>query len=239
MYTVENNVVMKYSAAAHTYRRMSSISTERMVNKGFPTFGTRQDGVHVSTLRNYNIPEFILKRVATDCDSDLLEKGRMDDRLQSMNEDALKMLYRIFVDCEEDENGVFSHYRFFAYVSSAFHKCELLMNDTVPGESGKNHLFPVTVKSKGVYVAVAQNKASGNPVSKRDVVHFYETVADIKRGEHGTMISEAIYGSSVGVKTDAAKELGALGEKYPKDDENHIDFRVVNFENNIYVQIPV
>ena len=227
--------------ATQTYKALAKYNEgqDGMVNKGFPTFGTTQDGAHVSTLRNYNIPEFILKRVAAECDSDLLEKGRMDDRLQSMNEDALKMLYSVFVDCNDDEDGLFSHYRFFAYVSSAFHKCEILMNDSVPGESGKNHVFPVTVKSKGVYVAVAQNKASGNAVSKKEISRFYETVEDVKRGEHGTMISEAIYGSAVGVKADAAKELGALSGKRPKDEENRIDFRVVNFDNNIYVQIPI
>ena len=210
-----------------------------MVNKGFPTFGTTQDGVHVSTLKNYNIPEFILKKVAAECDSDLLEKGRMDDRLQSMNEVALKMLYRVFVDCEDDGDGRFSHYRFYAYVSSAFHKCEIIMDEPVPGESGKNHIFPVAVKNKGVYIAVAQNKALGNPVSKKDVSRFYDMVEDVKRGEHGTMISEAIYGSSVGVKTDAIKDLGVLSGKRPQDEENRIGFRVVNFENNIYVPMPI
>ena len=210
-----------------------------MVNKGFPTFGTTQDGVHVSTLRNYNIPEFILKKVAAECDSDLLERGRMDDRLQSMNDEALKMLYRVFVDCEDDEDGRFSHYRFYAYVSSAFHKCEIIMDEPVPGESGKNHVFLVAVKNKGVYVAVAQNKSSGNPVSKKDISRFYDTVEDVKLGEHGTMISEAIFGSSVGIKTDAVNELGALSKKRPQDEESHIGFRMVNFENNIYVPISI
>ena len=146
-----------------TYRKDGDV----MINKGFPTFGTTQDGVHLSTLKNYNLPDFILKMVAAECDSELLEKGRMDDRLQSMNEDALKMLYRIFVDCEDDGAGRFAQYRFYAYISSAFHKCEILVDEAIPGESQKNHKFPVAVKSKGMYIAVAYNKSTGNPISKR------------------------------------------------------------------------
>ncbi len=205
-----------------------------MVNKGFPTFGTTQDGVHVSTLKNYNLPDFILKMVAAECDSDLLEKGRMDDRLQSMNEQALKMLYKIFVGCEIDAEGRFAQYRFFAYVSSAFHKCEVLVNESIPGGSGKNHKFHVAVKNKGMYIAVADNKATGYPVSKKEITRFYEAVGDIKHGEHGTMISEAIYGSSVGIKQESIEELRHLSSQRPSDEENRIDFRVANFENNIY-----
>lgn len=205
-----------------------------MVNKGFPTFGMTQDGVHVSTLKNYNLPDFILKMVAAECDSDLLEKGRMDDRLQSMNEQALKALYRIFVDCEVDSEGRFAQYRFYAYVSSAFHKCEVLVNETIPGGSQKNHKFPVAVKNKGMYVAVASNKSVGYPISKRETARFFHAVDDVKNGEHGTMISEAIYGSSVGIKQESVEELRALSKSRPADEESRIDFRMANFENNIY-----
>lgn len=206
-----------------------------MINKGFPTFGTTQDGVHLSTLKNYNLPDFILKMVAAECDSELLEKGRMDDRLQSMNEDALKMLYRIFVDCEDDAAGRFAQYRFYAYISSAFHKCEILVDEAIPGESQKNHKFPVAVKSKGMYIAVAYNKSTGNPISKREVGRFYDMVDDVKRGEHGTMLSEAVYGSSVDIKKDAIEELRGLSASRPDNDENRVNFRVANFENSIYL----
>ena len=206
-----------------------------MINKGFPTFGTTQDGVHLSTLKNYNLPDFILKMVAAECDSELLEKGRMDDRLQSMNEDALKMLYRIFVDCEDDDAGRFAQYRFYAYISSAFHKCEILVDEAIPGESQKNHKFPVAVKNKGMYIAVAYNKSTGNPISKREVGRFYDMVDDVKQGEHGTMLSEAVYGSSVGIKKDAIEELRTLSAARPDDDENRVNFRVANFENSIYL----
>ncbi|MDX1533211.1 MAG: hypothetical protein R3230_03290, partial [Nitrosopumilaceae archaeon] len=139
-----------------------------MVNKGFPKFGMSQAGAFVAALKNYNLPDFILELVAKDCDSDLLERGRIDDRLQSMNDQALELLHHVFVDCEEDEAGKYAQLRFYAYVSSMYHKCEVLINETIPGKSGKNHKVPVAVKSNGMYIAVAFNKATGKPVNKRD-----------------------------------------------------------------------
>ena len=139
-----------------------------MVKEGFPSFGISQSGAFIADLKNYNLPDFILALVAEECDSDLLERGRIDDRLFSMNDKALELLHRIFVDCEEDENGKFGQLRFFSYVSSMYHKSEILINDTMPGKSGKNHKIPIAVKFNGMYVAIGFNKIKGNSVSKKD-----------------------------------------------------------------------
>ena len=205
-----------------------------MVNKGFPKFGMSQAGAFVAALKNYNLPDFVLELVAKECKSDLLERGRIDDRLQSMNDSALQLLHKVFVDCEDSESGGFAQYRFFAYVSSMYHKCEILINETIPGASGKNHKVLVAVKSNGMYIAVAFNKAIGKPVAKRETVKFYEIVDDIKRGDHGTQLAEAIYGSSVSFKGEALVELENLSKSRPKNDENKLDFKFANFENNIY-----
>lgn len=193
-----------------------------------------QAGAFVAALKNYNLPDFILELVAKECKSELLERGRIDDRLQSMNDEALELLHKVFVGCEEDTAGKFAMYRFFAYVSSMYHKCEVLVNETIPGESGKNHKIPVAVKNNGMYIAVAQNKATGNPVNKKDTTKFYEMVDDIKKGDHGTMLTDAIYGSSVGFRGDALVELENLSKARTKDPENKLDFKTANFENNIY-----
>ena len=102
-----------------------------MVNKGFPKFGMSQAGAFVAALKNYNLPDFILELIAKECKSELLERGRIDDRLQSMNDEALELLHKVFVGCEEDEAGKFAQYRFYAYVSSTYHKCEVLVNETI------------------------------------------------------------------------------------------------------------
>lgn len=205
-----------------------------MVNKGFPSFGMSQAGSFVATLKNYNLPDFILALVAKDCDSGLLERGRIDDRLQSMNDEALELLHKVFVECEEDAAGKYAQYRFFAYVSSMYHKCEVIVNETIPGESGKNHKIPVAVKNNGMYIAVAFNKATGNEVSKKETTRFYEMVDDIKKGDHGTMLTDAIYGSSVGFKGDALVELERLNKLRTDDPETKLNFKTANFENNIY-----
>ena len=205
-----------------------------MVNKGFPKFGMSQAGAFVAALKNYNLPDFILELVAKECDSELLERGRIDDRLQSMNDGALELLHHVFVDCEEDDAGKYAQLRFYAYVSSMYHKCEVSINETIPGKTGKNHKVPVAVKSNGMYIAVAFNKATGKPVNKRDTVKFYEIVDDLKKGDHGTQLTDAIYGSSVGFRGEALVELENLSKSRTKDPENKLDFKTANFENNIY-----
>ena len=205
-----------------------------MVNKGFPKFGMSQAGSFVAALKNYNLPDFILVLIAKECKSELLERGRIDDRLQSMNDDALHLLHTVFVDCKEDDAGKYAQYRFFAYVSSMYHKCEVLVNETIPGQSGKNHKILVAVKNNGMYISVAQNKATGNPVNKKETNRFYEMVDDIKKGDHGTMLTDAVYGSSVGFRPDALLELKELSKSRDNDPENKLDFKTANFENNIY-----
>ncbi|RZD37861.1 MAG: hypothetical protein CXT78_15565 [Thaumarchaeota archaeon] len=205
-----------------------------MVNKGFPKFGMSQAGSFVAALKNYNLPDFILVLIAKECKSELLERGRIDDRLQSMNDDALHLLHKVFVDCEEDDAGKYAQYRFFAYVSSMYHKCEVLVNETIPGATGKNHKILVAVKNNGMYISVAHNKAKGNPVNKKETDRFYDMVDDIKKGDHGTMLTDAVYGSSVGFRTDALVALKELSKSRDNDPENKLDFKTANFENNIY-----
>ncbi len=144
-----------------------------MVKKGFPKFGMSQAGAYVTALKNYNLPDFILKLVAKDTNSELLERGRIDDRLQSMNDDALELLNRI-------------------------------------------------------------NKATGNAINKKDVEKFYQIADDVKSGEHGTQLIDAIYGSSVGFKGDALIELENLSKSRKDDAENKLEFKTANFENRIY-----
>ena len=189
---------------------------------------------YVTALKNYNLPDFILKLVAKDTNSELLERGRIDDRLQSMNDSALELLNRIFIECEEDKKGKFTQYRFFAYVSSMYHKCEIMINETIPGKSGKNHKVPVAVKSNGMYIAIALNKPTGNAVNKKDLIKFYDIADDIKNGDHGTQLTDAIYGSSVGFKGDALVELENLSKSRKQDPEHKLEFKTANFENRIY-----
>jgi hypothetical protein len=193
-----------------------------------------QAGAFVTALKNYNLPDFILKLIAKDTDSELLERGRIDDRLQSMNDEALELLNKIFVECQEDKKGKYAQYRFFAYVSSMYHKCEVLINEAIPGKSGKEHKIPIAIKSNGMYMAIAFNKATGNPVNKKDIEKFYEIADDVKMGEHGTQLIDAVFGSSVGFKTEAIMELENFSKSKKQDSEFKLEFKTANFENRIY-----
>ena len=205
-----------------------------MVKKGFPSFGMSQAGAYVTALKNYNLPDYILKLVAIDTTSDLLERGRISDRLQSMNDTALELLNSIFVECKEDEKGKYAQYRFYAYVSSMYHKCEILVNETIPGKSGTNHKIPVAVKNNGMYIALGFNKPKGHTVSKRDIIKFYDIVDDVKKGDHGTQLIDAVFGSSSGFKGEAIVELEKLSKARGEDIENKLNFKTANFENRIY-----
>ena len=205
-----------------------------MVKKGFPSFGITQSGAFVAALKNYNLPDFILVLVAKDSNSDLLKRGRIDDRLSSMNDAALELLHRVFVDCEEDKEGKYAQYRFFAYVSSMYHKCEVLISETIPGKSGKKHKIPIAVKNNGMYIAIGFNKPTGHPVSKKDIQKFYEIANDVKNGEHGTQLVDAIFASSAGFKGEAVVELENLSKDDVSDAEFKLNFKTANFENRIY-----
>ena len=56
----------------------------------------------------------------------------------------------------------------------------------------------------------------------------------IKKGEHGTMLTDAVYGSSVGFRKEALIDLQELSKSRDNDPENKLDFKTANFENNIY-----
>ena len=205
-----------------------------MVKKGFPSFGITQCGSFVAALKNYNLPDFVLTLVAKDCNSDLLVRGRIDDRLSSMNDAALELLHRVFVECEEDQVGKFAQYRFFAYVSSMYHKCEVVINEVIPGKSGKNHKIPIAVKQNGMYIAIGFNKPTGHSVSKRDITKLYEIANDVKNGDHGTQLVDVIFGSSSGFKGEGIVELEKLSSMRRPDTENKLNFKTANFENRIY-----
>jgi hypothetical protein len=205
-----------------------------LVKKGFPNFGITQSGAYVAALKNYNLPDFVLALIAKDCNSDLLERGRIDDRLTSMNDESLELLHKVFIDCEEDADGKFAQYRFFAYVSSMYHKCEILTDETIPGKNTKNNKIRIAVKENGMYKAIGYNKPTGNSVTKKEIIKFYNVAVDIKNGEHGTQLTDAIFGSSVGFKGEAIVELERLSKEREDDPENILNFKAANFENRIY-----
>ncbi len=78
------------------------------------------------------------------------------------------------------------------------------------------------------------NKPNGHAVSKKDIKKFYEIVNDVKNGDHGTQLVDAVFGSSSGFKGEALVELENLSKTREDDPENKLNFKTANFENRIY-----
>jgi len=209
-----------------------------LVNQGFPQFSRMQDNAHVEILKNYTIPDFVLKIIAKTYDSGFAEKGRYHAKLESMNDTSIKLLHDIFVKYKNDNAGKFTQYRFYTYVSSMYPKCEILINESIQGLQ-KKHKVAVAVKSGGSLVAIAENKPTGNSINKKDIVKFFDVITDAKDGEYGTTLSDAIYCSSVGFRPDALVELESLKESRCIDSENIIHFKTVNFEDNMYSTVNI
>ena len=210
----------------------------QMTNKGFPEFSRMQDNAHVEILKNYTIPDFVLKMIAKKCDSGFAEKGRYHAKLESMNDKSIEILYDIFVQYKNDDAGKFIQYRFYTYISSLYPKHEILINESIQGVE-KNHKVEVAVKSNGSLVAIAENKPTGNAINKKDITKFFDVITDVKDGEYGTTLSDAIYCSSVGFRPDALVELESLKESRGIDPENIIHFKTVNFDENMYSTVNV
>ena len=43
-----------------------------------------------------------------------------------------------------------------------YYKCEVLIDEIVPGKSGKDYKIPVAIKNNGMYISVAVSKDLGN-----------------------------------------------------------------------------
>jgi hypothetical protein len=209
-----------------------------LVNQGFPHFSRMQDNTHVEILKNYTIPDFVLKIIAKTCDSGFAEKGRYNAKLESMNDESIEMLYDIFIQYKNDDAGKFTQYRFYTYVSSLYPKCEFLVNESIQGVE-KKHKVVVAVKNSGSLVAIAENKSTGNSINKKDITKFFDVINDVKNGEYGTTLSDAIYCSSVGFRPDALIELESLKESICVDPENIIHFKTVNFDENMYSTVNI
>ena len=204
-----------------------------MTNKGFPEFSRMQDNAHVEILKNYTIPDFVLQMIAKKCDSEFAEKGRYYAKLESMNDKSIEMLYDIFIQYKNDDAGKFTQYRFYTYVASMYPKYEILINESIQGVE-KNHKVAVAVKNGGSLVAIAENKTTGNIINKKDITRFFDVINDVKNGEYGTTLSDAICCSSVGFRHDSLVELESLKKSMDVDPENIIHFKTVNFEDNMY-----
>lgn len=177
---------------------------------------TEKDAL-VSQLANYNLPSFVLEKVASKCGSELVRKGKITTILGSLNESALKLLHRIFVQCEEDEDGEFSDYRFGVFISSRVHS-RLMFEQTITGKSGVAYKVKLAVFGDQGLIAVGENKPKGEKVSADELLRFNEMVKDLSKSKDGQNLLYAFYGSSVGYEKGFSKAF--VGNRKTKSPAN-------------------
>ena len=177
----------------------------------------------VSQLANYNLPHFVLEKVASKCDSELIRKGKITTILGSMNESALALLHKIFVQCEEDEEGEFSDYRFGVFISSRVHS-RLMLDQTITGESGDAYRVKVAVFGDQGLIAVGENKPKGEKVSTDELLQFNKMVKDISKSKDGQNLLYAFYGSSVGYEKGFSKAF--VGNRKTKTPVNKYGYSI-------------
>ncbi|NMJ86652.1 MAG: hypothetical protein EX285_02230 [Thaumarchaeota archaeon] len=158
----------------------------------------------VSYLANYNLPKFVLEKVASKCESELAKKGKIIAILDSMNEAALTLLYKIFVKCEDDEEGEFSDYRFGVFISSKVHS-KIMFDQPLTGGSGTEYKVKMVVFGNQGLNAVGENKSKGGKVTVDELKRFNKMVKDISKSKDGLNLLSAFYGSSSGYEKDFNK----------------------------------
>jgi hypothetical protein len=155
----------------------------------------------VSQLANYTLPQFVLEKVASRCGSHLARKGKIKTILDGMNESALELLYKIFIKCEDDEQGEFSDFRFGVFLSTRLHS-KVAFDQAVTGKSGKIYKVKVAVFGDQGMIAVGQNKSTGGKVSIDELKEFNEMIMDVSRSIDGINLLYAFYCSSLGYDSD-------------------------------------
>jgi len=189
----------------------------------------------ISQLAKYNLPSFVLEKIASKCDSQLVRKGKITTILDSMNESALALLHKIFVLCEDDEEGEFSDYRFAVFVSSRI-RSMLMFDQTIVGKSGTAYRVKVAVYDEQGLTAVGENKSRGDRVSIDELLDFNKMVKDLSGSKDGKNLLYAFYGSSVGYENGFSKAF--VGNRKTKTSVNKYGYSIpktitlLEFKNN-------
>lgn len=177
----------------------------------------------VSQLANYSLPHFVLEKIASKCGSELVKKGKITAILGSMNESALALLHKIFVLCEDDDEGEFSDYRFAVFLSTKIHS-RLMFDQAIEGKSGSVYKVKVAVFGDQGLIAVGENRPKGEKVSVEELLRFNKMVKDISESEDGQNLIYAFYGSSVGYGKGFSKAF--VGNRKTKTPVNKYGYSI-------------
>ena len=193
-------------------------------------------------LANYNIPLQILQMVAEQCDctidtrstrKELALKPKLSLLLARLNDRAIIMLERIFLDCHES----LSSFRFTVFLSSRYspmmHK--FVIDGKISGKSNSQYTFDVCIysRSTGDLIAVGmRNKSTKQQGSdSKSLSRFYGIIDDVSRAH--SQLQSAYYSSSYGYQPLSVARKNAIQKE---NAGRKVEIKFFEYKDKIYIE---
>jgi hypothetical protein len=193
-------------------------------------------------LANYNIPLQILQMVAQQCEctienrntrEELAIKPKLSLLLTRLNDRAIILLQRIFLDCHES----LSTFRFMVFLSSRYsammHK--FVIDGKVNGKSSSEYPFDVCIYSRRTDDLIAigmQNKNTKQQGSDfKSLSEFYRIVDDISSAH--PQLQGAYYSSSYGYQTSSLARKNAIMKE---NTDKKVEIKFFEYRDKMYFE---
>jgi hypothetical protein len=193
-------------------------------------------------LANYNIPLQILQMVAEQCEctienrntrEELALKPKLSLLLARLNDRAIILLQRIFLDCHES----LSSFRFTVFLSSRYgpmmHK--FVIDGKIRGKSNSEYPFDVCIYNRrtGDLIAVGmRNKDTRQHGSdSKSLSRFYRIVDDVSRAH--PQLQGAYYSSSYGYQPSSLAGKNAIRKENAGE---KVEIKFFEYRDKIYVE---
>jgi hypothetical protein len=158
-------------------------------------------------LEDYKIPVPILEYVAQKTRSPIEVKGSFRKIYESMNDEALELLYRVFVKREVDRAGRFLELRLADFIMKK-HKdiSKVDFRKKLVGASKAIHEIDVVGYNEKEDVKVI-GECKTRASTKDHITKWFKEVEDLLRGDYGETLGYAYFMSLGGYTEDAIKMI--------------------------------
>lgn len=193
-------------------------------------------------LTNYNIPLQILQMVAKQCEctietrstrEELALKPKLSLLLARLNDRAIILLQKIFLDCHES----LSSFRFTVFLSSRYsprmHK--FVIDGKISGKSNSEYTFDVCIYSRrtGDLIAVGmQNKNTKQQASDSKSLSIFLAIIDDVSSAH-PQLQGAYYSSSYGYQPLSLARKNALRKE---NAGRKVEIKFFEYRDKMYIE---
>ena len=193
-------------------------------------------------LTNYNIPLQILQMVAKQCEctietrstrEELALKPKLSLLLARLNDRAIILLQKIFLDCHES----LSSFRFTVFLSSRYsprmHK--FVIDGKISGKSSSKYTFDVCIYSRhtGDLIAVGmQNKNTKQQASDSKSLSIFLAIIDDVSSAH-PQLQGAYYSSSYGYQPLSLARKNALRKE---NAGRKVEIKFFEYRDKMYIE---